>query len=343
MKTLTLHIGLPKTGTTYIQGWLRARCAALAELGVFVPARDISAHRLACEFISDARRAARSDVVHIKEAPYRAAFDDLARGLHDARFRQCIVSSEYFFEADPADVAVLRDAAPDVDIRIIAFLRRQDRIIESGYNQEVKAMGITARVAVGAYQKKLDWLRLFESWAAVFGEAKVSLVNFDTAARAGGVLAEFCRAAGLPADLAVGADDRARNESLPADLLEFKRLANMVAGSGNMVGPVEDFLAAAMAAGIGGPPFRLSPEAARAHLAHYAQSNRTLATRLGYAADQPLFPEQDLQGEAAGADFTGRLPAETLAQLLALHITHAAGLAARIDALERELAALRSP
>jgi hypothetical protein len=67
MKTLTLHIGLPKTGTTYIQGWLQARRAALADVGVWVPARSIFAHRLACEFIADTRRAARGDVVHIKE------------------------------------------------------------------------------------------------------------------------------------------------------------------------------------------------------------------------------------------------------------------------------------
>jgi len=341
MKTLTLHIGLPKTGTTYIQGWLRTRRAALAERGIFVPARDIFPHRLACEFIGDARRAARADVVHIRQTPFAAALDDLAGALRDARVGHCIVSSEYFFEAEPSLVAALRQAAPDMDIRIIAFLRRQDRIIESGYNQEVKAMGITNKIALGAYQKRLDWLQLFEDWAAAFGEANVTLVNFDTVARAGGVLAEFCRAAGLPAELAAGADDRARNESLPADLLEFKRLANMLAGSAGKDAPVEDFLARAMEAGIGGPPFRFAPEAARAHLAHYAQSNRALATRLGYSADEPLFPEHDLQGESAGADFTGHMPAETLAQLMALHIRHTAGLTARIEALERELAALR--
>jgi hypothetical protein len=340
MKTLTLHIGLPKTGTTYIQGWLQGKREALADIGVWVPSRHIFPHRLACEFIADARRAARADVLHIKETPYAAAFDDLARGLADPRFHHAILSSEYFFEAEPQNVAALRQAA-EVDVRIVAFLRRQDRIIESGYNQEVKAMGISARISVAAYQQKLDWLRLFESWGAAFGEANVTLVNFDRVAQAGGVLAEFCRAAGLPATLGEGADDRARNESLPADLLEFKRLANMAAGANKLHGPVEDFLAAAMEAGIGGPGFRLSPDAARANLATYAQSNSALAGRLGVAAGEPLFPEDDLNGEAAGADFTGKIPPETLARLLALHIAQTAGLTARIDALEHELAVLR--
>jgi hypothetical protein len=341
MKILTLHIGLPKTGTTYVQGWLQARRAALAELGVWVPARPIFAHRLACEFIADARRAARADVVHIRGTEYGAAFEDLARGLRNARFNHAILSSEYFFEAQPGDVAALRDAAPDLAIRIVAFLRRQDRIIESGYNQEVKAMGATSRIGAPAYQKKLDWLLLFESWAAVFGEANVALVNFDLAGRAGGVLAEFCRAARLPPDLAVDADDRMRNESLPANLLEFKRIANMLGGT-EKGASVDDFLAHAMEAGIGGPGFRLSPEAARAHLAYYAQSNRALADRLGCPADAPLFPEQDLLGEPAGADLTGRLPNETIAQLLALHIRQTARLTARIEVLEQEVTALRA-
>jgi hypothetical protein len=340
MKTLTLHIGLPKTGTTFIQGWLQASRPKLAELGVWVPTRQIFAHRLACEFIADARRAARADVVHIRDTDYTMARDDLALGLRQARVSHAILSSEYFFEAEPRQVAALRDAAPDLAVRIIAFLRRQDRIIESGYNQEVKAMGATGTIGAAAYQKKLDWLRLFDQWAAVFGQANVALMNFDLAGRAGGVLAEFCRAAGLPPDLAAGADDRARNESLPANLLEFKRMANMVAGTGQD-GSVEAFVASAMEAGIGGPAFRLSPEAARAHLAHYAQSNRALADRLGSPAGEPLFPEHDLQGEAAGADLTGRLPQETIAQLLALHIRQTARLTARIEALERELAGAR--
>jgi hypothetical protein len=342
MKTLTLHIGLPKTGTTYIQGWLQANRVALAAAGTWVPSRQIYAHRLAAEFINDPKRTARSDVAHIRGTSFEAAQNDLVRGLRDDRFQQAIVSSEYFFESDPPQVASLRDLAPGTQMRIVVYLRRQDRIIESGYNQEVKAMGATSRIAAGAYQRKLDWLRLFESWAAVFGEANVTLLNFDLASRSGEVLGEFCRAAGLvaPAGAAPALTDQSRNESLPANLLEFKRLANMVAST-----DLEEFLHQAVKAGIGGEGFRLAPEAARAHLAHYADGNRELARRLGRPAGEPLFPEDDLDGQPAGLDLTGRLPLKTVAQLLALHIqqtaNQAAAAAARISALEQELAAQR--
>jgi hypothetical protein len=353
MKTLTLHIGLPKTGTTYIQGWLQSNRAALAAAGTWVPSRQIFAHRLAAEFINDAKRAARSDVVNIRGAPFEAARNDLLRGLEDQRFQRAILSSEYFFEADPRQVASLGGLAPDTQVRIIIYLRRQDRIIESGYNQEVKAMGATSQIAAGAYQPKLDWLRLFESWAAVFGETNVALLNFDLASRSGDVLGEFCRAAGLMPPAAGDApapSDQWRNESLPANLLEFKRLANMVAST-----DLEDFLHQAVKAGIGGPSFRLKPEAAKAHLAFYDDGNRELARRLGRPAGDPLFPEDDLNGhsagghsagsEPAGVDLTGRLPLKTVAQLLALHIQHsteqAAAASARISALEQEVAAIR--
>jgi hypothetical protein len=343
MKTLTLHIGLPKTGTTYIQGWLQANRAALAAAGTWVPSRQIFAHRLAAELIYDPRRAARSDVVNIRGTPFEAARDDLVRGLQDDRFRHAIVSSEYFFETDPQHVASLRDLAPGTQVRIVVYLRRQDRIIESGFNQEVKAMRATSQIAAGAYQPKLDWLRLFESWSAVFGETNVALLNFDLASRSGSILTEFCRASGLmepPAGTAPATSDQSRNESLPANLLEFKRLANMVANT-----DLEDFLHHAVKSGIGGPGFRLTPEAARAHLAHYADSNRDLARRLGRPSGEPLFPEDDLNGQPQGIDLTGRLPLKTVAQLLALQIQRsadqAAAASARIGALEREVAELR--
>jgi hypothetical protein len=278
MRRIFLHIGLPKTGSTYIQQWLMANRAGLAGIGTWVPARPIFAHRLAAEYIAHAGRASRPDVLKIKQTPFEAAQSDLEAATVAPGVNTGIISSEYFFECQPRDVEPLKRLVGDLPITIVAFLRRQDRLIESGYNQEVKAMGTSSLLSRPKYAERLNWLRLYERWGDVFGEDNIRVVNFDLAAQSKTLLAAFCAAAEIPENFLAGSKtnkDDGLNESLPANLLEFKRLANVYGEFG-----LNRFLDRAMKAGIPTPPFRLNPDIARAHVALYADSNRELAKRL---------------------------------------------------------------
>lgn len=344
MKNLYLHIGLPKTGTTNIQEWLSGNRAALASARVWVPANPIYAHRLATEWITDARRLEKSDVVSIRQIPFTVARNDLATAVKNPNFVSGIISSEYFFECPPREVERLRAVTGDDQIIIVLFLRRQDRLIESGYNQGVKAMAVAGTLGPPRYQEKLNWLKLFESWAQVFGEKNIRIVNYDIVAKSEQLLPAFFAAVELPEELRRATRsviDAGRNQSLPANLLEFKRLANALGEFG-----LEGWLYRAVEAGIRGPSFRLPPQIARQHLAFYAESNRELAHRLGMPDASELFPVSDLGDGPAGADLTNHLPIETLAQLLALHIRETEGRQAalynRLAALERKIERLTS-
>jgi hypothetical protein len=318
MKTLYIHIGLPKTGTTLIQRWLSLNQTILADERIWVPTKTIYAHRLAVEYITDVRRSARSDVIHIKNTPLQAVRSELMAAVQNPYFTSGILSSEYFYECPPKNVESLREIIGNTNVLIVLFLRRQDRLIESGYNQEVKAMGEVNPLGRPQYSEKLDWLKLFESWTNVFGHSNIRAINYDLVASQDELLPAFFDAVDIHPDLAKkGRSDSsdAENRSLPANLLEFKRIANKL---GNL--DLERWINRAIGAGVGGPQFRLSPDIARLHLSFYAEGNRQLASRLKMSNSDELFPTSDLGGEPNGVDYTHRLPIETLAQLLALHI-----------------------
>ncbi|HTQ35281.1 MAG TPA: hypothetical protein VMI30_14030 [Stellaceae bacterium] len=346
MKSLYLHIGLPKTGSTYLQQWLTLNRTVLAEAKVWVPAQPLLAHRVAAEFIADERRAARQDVKQIKTVSFGEARDQIGLAVADPRFASGILSSEYFCECPPREVTALREVTGAAVIYVVLFLRRQNRLLESGYNQEVKAMGATHVIGPPRYSPRADWLVLYESWAAAFGEKNLRFVNYDVVAARRELLPAFLKAVDLPAELAANtrtdiADSQ--NQSLPANLLEFKRLANALGDLG-----LEQWLYRAIGAGMSGPTFRLPPEIARQHLALYAESNRKLARRLGMTDGDDLFPAADLADVAPGrgADLTDHLPIETVAQLLALHVRQAADreaeLQQQIERLETRLSALEA-
>ena len=341
-KTLYLHIGLPKTGTTYVQNWLGVNRNWLAERQTWSPSRDIYAHRLAVEYITDTRRRSRSDAIEILKTPLHDAALELANWVKDSRFTSAVVSSEYFFETDPRVVAESLPRIGPVKLKIVMVLRRQDRLIESSYNQEVKAMGITEALPPPHYQPELDWLKLFERWSDAFGEGNIAVVNYDKAMKDRSLLFGFCRAIGLAAELECSdglTEPEHRNESLPSDLLEFKRLVNAYPACN-----IEGWLLDAARAGIGGPPFRLRPELARQYLSHYTAQNATLARRLYGSDASNLFDIDDLDTAPDGDDATNGLTVEIVARLLAhlasSNIALLSAMSKRQDDMEKRLADL---
>ena len=132
MPELVLHIGLPKTASSYIQKWLAINAKALRQRSVWVPSRQMQAHRIAVESIVNPSVAGRDDVVGIAATPLDGVLADLAAAASGEQFRSLVVSSEYFFEADPRHVHALLRQHVSVPIRIVILLRRQDRLVEFG-------------------------------------------------------------------------------------------------------------------------------------------------------------------------------------------------------------------
>ncbi len=220
---LWLHIGLPKTGTSFIQTVLVHNGASLLEQGFLYPGsgRIEGGHALLAFPLLSAARSDRPDVrahVHLTGAHL---WQDLADEVKEHQPASILLSSEYFSEVeDLRGLKELLDSIAD-EIGIVVFLRRQDDLIEAGWNQEVKAGLTAAPLTFGGYAPYYDWKCFLDRWSAVFGREHIHVRVFGD----GDVFQDFSGVVGL-STAGIRRERAFRNDRLPAALLEYRRIEN---------------------------------------------------------------------------------------------------------------------
>lgn len=315
---LCIHIGMPKTGTSLIQAVLASMRDSLAKQGVWAPTSPLGCHRLAIEATpEDDQIHRRADFVEIKAAmPLGEALEQPRAAA--AKFDTVILSSEYFSECSPRLLKSLLQSSGigATDISIIAALRRQDRILVSGFNQDVKALNRTTPLTWSpSRMERHDWYARLQPWADEFGKAAIKLQVFDRAvAGKQSVTCLVLDACGVSYDASVvhqheERHSKSENRSLPAELLAFKFFANAVTRQGQLDWLIDE----ALARKVGGGPYHLDADTARSIIEHYRPSNhRVAAEYLGESGD--LFDDQvDEDGTS-----TLKVSPATIAVLLAI-------------------------
>ncbi len=227
-KTLILHIGVPKTGTTAVQQFLWHSRERLLRAGVSYPdiGIDSGAHHLSSPYRPD----------FLVDAGFR--FLDTSEWLMDAAqlpAETVVMSSEFFCIADPGQIATFcKDISPHFVVKVCAYLRRQDNLVMAGYNQQVKA-GLECRRLVESFadwEWLLDLRRLLSGWEAEVGLGNMIVLPFETRQLLGGdVILDFCEKV-LRIDVSDwdrGPSDRDPNPALCPSALEFKLLINRLA------------------------------------------------------------------------------------------------------------------
>ncbi|RHW27869.1 hypothetical protein D0Z08_06140 [Nocardioides immobilis] len=279
---LCLHIGMPKTGTSLIQSVLQGLRPQLAHEGVWLPPNNLAAHRIAVEaFAADSRLSTRADVEAIREA---ITFEEAVAHSRPTseEFTKVILSSEYFQQCSvPLLLPLLEKMGFSSEATsVVAALRRQDRILVSGFNQDVKAMHrSTPLIWDPDDAHQLDWYALLTPWAETFGKDAIKVQVFDReVAKKESLTCLFLEACDVSYDeasvtsLEVSRRDQ-ENASLPADLLAFKFVANGVTRPGEVDWLIDE----AQARGVGGGVYGLAEETVQAILEHYRMSNRQVA------------------------------------------------------------------
>jgi len=346
-KTLYIHIGHFKTGTTALQTFLSCNPKFLAkhDLNYAEVCQKFSKHsRLA---FSIYRAAGIETLMHNYNNP--AAPEELWGELFDyvrgCKQSRVIVSSEEFMRmgAHPKAAAMLPQMAalaPDIDIRIIAYLRAPDAHLRSWYNQLVKM-----KVKVPDFNRALsgviepvhyDYALALAPWVEIFGAEAVTVRPYTAEIREGtNLFADFIKIFGvdLPAR-GVYVPRKDPNPRLDDRTLEMTRLmqnaglpANITNWTAQRAGKLLD---AEAGAGEDGAAFEAVCAQIRAGL-------KGVADLPGNAVDTDSFaarlPEPEDQGIIESHQMIGFLLSEIHLLRQRLNSTLPA-LTARLDALE---------
>lgn len=281
VELLVLHIGTHKTGASAIQAAL-GRSDALRPLGVrFVEAgrEGRTAHHALAWSLRNRYKTPLSVWDGVRA--------ELARDASPIK----VLSSEAFWYEHPLEVK--RQLAWRGEIRIVAYLQRQDRYLQALYKQSVAggqgatgSRGVTFAEWLREWGHRGDYLAALEDWAEHFGPRAIVVRPFERGGETIDAVKDFFAVLGVDSGRAgFKPAARAPSEPLPA-VQHFLRAFNQL-------GLDHDKLHSSLARRrktTGQGADLLSHDEAEALMARFAEANRILAERFWHSDADPLFP-----------------------------------------------------
>ena len=316
-----VHVGLPKTGTTSIQRFLRANAAALAARGAIysrvpngrVPPQDSQLEYGICAL------AIAGDMVPNRATRAAYGLDDLAAaGDFAARYMEAVqedvrshrgaelylVSSEHLgaWMRSPAHLEALDGWLGSLfsEVRYVLYVRRQEDRILSLYSQALRAGSTEGLGTFVRAHLRLDYHEVAALWAGALGRERFDLRLLERDAMAGGDLIEdYCAAAGIDPE---GLERPEReNEALSVAAATFLRELNRRLEPRGGAGPRSN----PMMKGVQGRltrwyaadrKLRLSPRQVATIREANAETNARLCAEF-FPKRKALFPERPVAAE----------------------------------------------
>lgn len=207
--TVFVHIGLYKTGSTAIQKFLTDNAAHLRRDGLIYPRtfRDRIAHH---------------SIPRLLQKGAHIPWDDLQNEL--AATDKAIISSEDFGAVgSPNAWKHLRDNLPGT-VKILCYLRRQDEMLESMYNQHLKMGGTKS---LDDFKRdvlcQLDYRVRLQRLTDVFGAENIIVRPYNKGKTPSALFADFLSAIELDMKPTYVCPARAVNPSLNDTGITFMR------------------------------------------------------------------------------------------------------------------------
>jgi len=244
---LYLHIGLPKTGSSAIQDFCFKNSEVLQKQGVLYPDSTLhwSQHvPLAKAILAPLFPAAHFNN-HIPSVELPDWYNDLASRCEGNGYQKVVVSSEFLWAApamqsslkyhEPTEenfnlldqaIAAYKTAFSWFDtVKVIVYLRRQDRWLESFFNQQIKdGFAIPNEQEILSMKNYLLFSKNLNLWEKHFGKENILVRNFANCK--GDVVNDFCNILSLDKDGIVSSPgEKNVNHRLSASAVKSMRLA----------------------------------------------------------------------------------------------------------------------
>lgn len=269
MARIWLHIGMMKTGTTAMQEWFRAQAPMLAAQGLL--------------YVHPPRRAASGHLVKALAGPrpgHRDAIAALAQRLAGEAVPDVLISAESLASQGPDFLRPLVEALAGHDLRILIWLRRQDRYAEAHYKQMVKWTGTDLDLArhLRGLEAQLDYATFLDRWQAAFPQARLlPQVYEEPEAATPDSIAAMLTALGRPDLIPTDSAGIRTNRTPGADLVARYRRAKGT--DGKTLRRINRQIMREFGAAAGGRGDLIPPETARALLDRHAASNAAVCAR----------------------------------------------------------------
>lgn len=230
-KLVHLHIGTHKTGTTVLQQTLAENPQTLAQQGYLYPRAGW--HQYAQHFLAFEKKGSVNTGMTFEG---ETAWSDLRQEIDQFDGNNIIISSEEFSTLTAPDKIIeLKEELKNYDIRVYIYLRRQDAIFESIYNQQTKDWlsprieSIEECIACPEIIYPLfDYYAFLTRWASIFGKEHLAVRNYSELRQKNiSTVDDFLVLAGIDAYAIVAPSEPVENKSISRRAMEMVRLSKL--------------------------------------------------------------------------------------------------------------------
>lgn len=173
-KSLYLHIGMGKTGTTALQDFFWGNRKILIDHDIRYPKKGA---------VANAHHLLSPHIPRFLEGVWKfKRVEEWAPELVKSPQKRILLSSELIAWAEGD---VVREFCTELlqwfDVKVIVYLRRQDNIIMASYNQQIKA-GPQRRKLDVIYDKKIelfDYEKILAPWAESIGKKNLIVLPYE--------------------------------------------------------------------------------------------------------------------------------------------------------------------
>lgn len=219
-KTLYLHIGCGKTGSSALQVWLNNEADALARQGVDYPL--FGARKL------DSYAITSGNGVKLMEAVSTGALASFMAELAKSRLTRILLSSETFQAFTDETLEEIKRTAAQNGLRvvIIAYVRDVYDIVYSSYLQGIKRhLGVKTFREFATSRKSIQQFEVVNKYRRHFTREEMKVLHYDSQ-RKRGLEVSMCEALGIDAKAIPPMPAVKVNRSLDVFEAELLRLAN---------------------------------------------------------------------------------------------------------------------
>ena len=238
MKTIILHAGTHKTGTTALQMFASQESEVLQQSGIYYPrsgrprAQFQDGHHLlpwsvAGRHMDDAHGSARG------EGSTTGVWSELIREVSARPEQVILLSSEEFSLLSREQVQVVAELLSGFHVVPLLYFRRYDEYIQAMYSTVVLGFGETHTVSEYADRMKevLDYSRMVLAWRTSFADTFVCRPFYRRTLLSQSILCDILNPLGVDVSSSQLAAFARTNSGVAGNLVECARLLNRVRAS----------------------------------------------------------------------------------------------------------------